>query len=189
MSRVNGMNKTYCAILALAAGMLSAILLPGCLSDDPTVGYTARSQYRKGIQTVAVPIWTRGKKVYRRNVEIRLTQALVKRIELDTPYKVTDKQKADTLLTGSIEQIEQATLSYNPDTGRPREIEVAFTVVFKWEDLRTGDVIVNRRNFRIADVYIPPHPFDEDFFRGSEALMERLARRVVETMEADWGEF
>ncbi len=189
MSRMNGMNKIHCAILALAAGILSAILLPGCLSDDPTVGYTARSQYRKGIQTVAVPIWTRGKNVYRRNVEIRLTQALVKRIELDTPYKVTDKQKADTLLSGTIERIEQATLSFNPDTGRPREIEVAFTVAFKWEDLRTGDVIVDRRNFRVADVYIPPHPFNEDFFRGSESLMERLARRIVETMEADWGGF
>ncbi len=186
MSIMNGMNRTRYVILALAAGMLSAMSAPGCLSDDPTVGYTARNQYRKGIRTVAVPIWTRGKDVYRRDVETRLTEALVKRIELDTPYKVTDKQKADSLLTGTIERITQATLSFNPDTGQVRELEVAFTVTFKWKDLRTGDILVNRRNFRVADVYIPPDPFNEDFFRGSESLMESLARRIVETMEADW---
>ena len=149
-------------------------------------GYTARNQYRKGIRTVCVPMWTRGKDVYRRDLEIRLTQALVKRIELDTPYKVVLKDRADTILTGSIEQISQATLSFNPDTGNPREVEVAFVVSFKWEDQRTGNTLVKKKVFRVAAVYLPDDPFDENFFRGSEDLMDRLARRIVETMEADW---
>jgi hypothetical protein len=168
--------------------LLLAAILVGLVGCEP-MGYTARSQYRKNIRTIAVPIWTRGKDVYRREVEIRLTQALAKRIELDTPYKITDRQKADTLLTGTIDRIEQATTSFNPDTGEPREISVTFYVSFQWEDLRSGAVLVKKTNFPVSDVYLPPAPFNEDFFLGSEAVMERLARRIVETMESDWGTF
>ncbi len=181
------MNQNKIGVIIL--GLLIAGVLGGCLSNDPTTGYTAQSQYRQGVRTVAVPIWTRGKDVYRRDVEIQLTEALVKRIELDTPYKVTTKPQADTILTGTIEQISQQTLSFDPDSGDPREMQMTFTVSFKWEDLRTGNIIVEKKLFRIAGVYLPPAPFNEDFFEGSQDLMDKLARRVVETMEADWGNF
>jgi len=94
-------------IVALLLGVLLAGVLAGCLSNNPTTGYTAKSQYRQGIRTVAVPIWTRGKDIYRRDIEIRLTESLVKRIELDTPYKVTTKQRADTILTGNLHRLVQ----------------------------------------------------------------------------------
>lgn len=168
--------------------LLGSVLLAGCISDDPTAGYTARSPFRTGIHTVAVPLWTRGQDVYRRDLEIRLTEALIKRIELTTPYKVVDKQNADSLLTGTLDRIDQATLSFNPDDGTPREIQVAFVVSFQWEDLRSGATLVKKKNFRVTSVYLPPDPFDESFFQGSGDLIERLAIRIVETMEADWGE-
>ncbi len=173
-------------IVAVLLGVLLAGVLAGCLSNDPTTGYTAKSQYRQGIRTVAVPIWTRGKDIYRRDIEIRLTESLVKRIELDTPYKVTTKQRADTILTGTLEKITQRTMSFDPDSGDPREMQITFTVSFKWEDLRTGKIIVKRQNFDVAGIYLPPVPFNEDFFQGSEDLLDKLARRVVETMESDW---
>ena len=159
----------------------------GCFSDDPTVGYTARNQHRTGIQTVAVPVWTRGKDVYRRDIEIDLTAALVKRIELDTPYKATKKDRADTVLTGSIDIITQQVLSFNPDTGQPREKQITFVVSFEWTDLRTGKVLVKRKDFEVAVVYLPDPPYNENFFLGSQKLMDKLARRIVETMETDWG--
>jgi len=160
--------------------LLTVICVGGC-------GYTAKDQFRTGISTVCVPIWTRGPDVYRRNLEFRLTQAIIKRIELDTKYKVIGKNRADTLLTGSIDQISQATLSMNPDTGIPREMQVTFYVSFKWEDLRRNKTYVKKKNFTVATVYLPDAPFNEDFFRGSEDLMDKLARRIVETMEAEWG--
>jgi hypothetical protein len=165
--------------------ILLAGLLVGC-SDDPTVGYTAQSQYRTGINTVAVPLWTRGQDVYRRDIEFQLTEALIKRIELNTPYKVVKKDQADSILTGTIDRIEQSTLSFNPDTGRPREIQMTFFVSFRWKDLRTGNTLVRERNFRVSDVYLPSQPFGEDFFQGSQSLIDKLSRRIVETMETDW---
>ncbi len=167
--------------------LLAGVLLVGCGGNDPTLGYTARSPFRTSVRTVAVPLWSRGQNVYRRDLEFRLTEALIKRIELTTPYKVVEKKKADTLLTGTIEDISQAMLSFNPDDGRPREIQVAAIVSFQWNDLRSGRTLVKRRQFRVTSVYLPSQPLEEDFFQGSQDLIERLAVRIVETMEADWG--
>jgi len=177
--------KTTCAILLLVGlGILTAAM-PAC-NSDPTKGYTTQSQYRRGISSVAVPIWTRGKGVYRRGLEFRLTEALQKRIAFDTDYTVTVKQRADTELTGTIEQIVQRVLSFNPDTGLAREMEMTITVSFTWTDLRSGKVLLERSNFRVAGTYIPPAPLGEDFFQGSEDVVNELARRIVEQMEADW---
>lgn len=167
--------------MTLAALALAAVLpLGGC-------GYNTTSLYRPGIHTVACPMWTRGQEVYRRDIEIRLTKAIVDRINLSTDYKVVDEDRANTKLTGSIDRITQKTLSFNPDTGDPREIQLAFIISFRWEDLRTGDVLVDRRNFVVASTYLPTDPYNERFFRGSEDALDEVARRVVETMEADWG--
>jgi hypothetical protein len=185
------MNTTQRCLTLLAISLL-AILPAGCDKQDmewnvdPQMGYTGRSPYRTGIRTVAVPIWKRGKEIYRRDLEFRFTESLVKRIELNTPYKVTTKDKADTLLTGTIEKITQTTMSMNPDTGVPREMQVTFTVSYQWEDLRSGRKLVRKKHYNVAAVYLPTPPFNETFFVGSEDLMDRLARRIVETMESDW---
>ena len=83
------MNRMRMFAFPAAACVLGA--LTGCTNLDPTKGYTHASQYRKGIKTVAVPIWRRGAGEFRRDIEIRLTNALVRRIEAETPYKVVDK--------------------------------------------------------------------------------------------------
>lgn len=117
---------------------------------------------------------------------MRLTEAVVKRLELDTQYKVTDKSRADTELRGTIDRVSQRVLSFNPDSGLPREKELTVTVSFTWTDLRSGKVLAQRRSFRQAGTYIPPQPFGEDFFQGSEDVVNKLAKRIVEQMETDW---
>jgi hypothetical protein len=157
----------------------------GC-SADPTKGYSLASQYDTGIKTVCVPIWTRGRNVFRREIEFRLTEAVVKKIELDTPYKVVDKARADTELRGTLDLVSQRVLSFNPDNGLPRETEITMSVSFTWTDLRSGKAIKQVANLRQSAVYIPPSPLSEDFFQGSEDVVNRLAQRVVEQMESDW---
>ena len=86
-------------------------------------------------------------------------------------------------MTGSVDEIVQRPLSINPDTGYVRELEVAFIVSFKWVDLATGRVIVERTNFRVAGTYFPEGPVSESFFQGSADVIDRVATRVVEQME------
>ncbi len=170
------MNRVHS--IALATILVSAFNLTGC-------GYNIGNIHRENIKTVSVEMFSRGRDVYRRGLPMRLTEAVAKRIELDTPYKLTNND-ADTKLTGTIEEIEQQVLSNNPDTGLPREKEVTFVVSLRWVDLRTGAVLMQHSNLRVADTYIPDTSFEQDFFIGSEAVINRLARRIVEKMEKDW---
>ena len=179
------MNARKTCILVVTAIVSAAVLAGGCAKDGHS-GYTMTDQYRPGIKTVAVDVWQRGKEVYRRDIEIRATEAVVKRIEQDTPYKVTSKSRADTLLVGSIDDVEQRVLSFNPDTGLPRESELTLVASFTWTDLRTGKTIVERKKMRVSGVYTREDPITEDFFQGSENVINRVAQRVVEQMEQPW---
>ena len=170
------MTKTKAALL-----MLIAAAAGGC-SQDPQSGYTMKNLYLENIHSVAVPMWSRGRDVYRRDNETRLTEAICKQIELDTPYKIMDRSRADTLLTGTIENIVQTTLGSNPDTGLPREIEINMYISMRWTDLRSGDVLVDRK-FNVSATYLPGKPFNEDYFLGSEDVINRLAAQIVEQME------
>ncbi len=173
-------NLTILGICTLAVAALA-----GC-STDPSVGYTTGSQYREDIKTVAMQMFGRGKDVYRRQLEFRLTEAVVKRVQQDTPYRIGKSDTADTELRGEIRSVYQQILHYNPDTGRPREMEVVFRISFTWTDLRTGEVLAHDDNLLVFATYIPQDPFNESFFDGSEDLINRAASRIVESMEAPW---
>ncbi len=159
--------------------VLSAVLIGGC-------GYQLGGMYPRNVNSVAVIMFTRQKNVYRRELEIRLTEAVVKRIQQDTPYKISTRDRADTVLTGTIEKIHQQVLNTNPDTGEPRMLELTITVSFTWKNQRTGKIIATQPNLRVADVYIPRCPVGQDFFQGSEDVINKLAKRIVEHMEKPW---
>jgi hypothetical protein len=107
---------------------------------------------------------------------------------MDTDYKVVPRQRADTLLTGSIDRVSQRPLTFNPDTGRPRELEITLVFSFTWRDLRPGRAgdLKRRENVRVAGTYLPSEPFGETFFQGYEDVVNKAARRIVEEMEQDW---
>jgi len=178
--KANTPNRSTCParpgrallLLALAAASLA---VGGC-----------PSMYPQDVATVAVPIWQRGPGVYRRGLEFRLTEAVIKRIELDTPYKVTDKSRADTLLEGTIVRVNQRVLSFNPRLATPRDEQIRIVVRLKWTDLRTGEVLHEERNLRASGVYYPECPLNEDFYEGSASAVNRLAQLIVETMEKPW---
>jgi len=168
-----------------ALALLAAAGAAGGCTVDPTQSYTLASQYPDNVRTVAVQIFTRGSNVYRRGLEMRLTEAVVIHIELSTPYKVVDKDHADTELTGTITGVSQRTMSMVRRVSNPREKEVLISATMRWQDLRDGQVI-RRSNVRAAGSYITLAPVAEDFFQGSEDAIDRLARRIVEEMEDDW---
>lgn len=172
------MSNRYALWLVLALSSLSG-LLGGC-------GYTMETPYRKGVATVAVPMWQRGAKVYYRDIEISLTQAIVKNIQAETPYRIVDRSKADTILEGTLERVDQHVLSFDPRTGNAREIEVRLTVNFTWKDLRTGKILAEKKNFRASSTFIPLHPMDEEFFLGNEDALNKLALQIVEQMSEPW---
>jgi hypothetical protein len=165
------MRSSLCVIFLL--------LLGGCGSDT---GYHWSSVYRQDVHTVAVPIFTN--RDYHRGVEFQLTDAVVKKIEEFTPYKVAPKERADTILEGEIVSVVTATLNLDPRTATPQVQQYLIVINFTWKDLHTGKILMSRRNFQQAADYYPT--LGEGLELASENSVDRLASAVVNEMEGNW---
>ncbi len=145
-------------------------------------GYQWKSLYRPGIETVAVSIFE--SKQFRRGDEFGLTTAIAKNIEAYTPYKIAPRDKADTLLEGSIRSIRRPVMSFSSNGGVPQEQFYELTVDFTWKDLRSGKILTQRTYFEQTTAYYPT--LGEDTFVGQQSAVEKLALAIVQQMEADW---
>ncbi len=172
---------------SLVAGF-ALFALAGCgystNGSDPATGsrYQWRSLYREDVRTVAVPIFTN--KSFRRGVEFALTKAVINDIEAKTPYKVVPKERADTILTGEIVEIELRNLSRDSQLAIPQEQLYVVTVDFIWKDLRSGRVLTERKNFQQTNTFYPT--LGEGEFLGSQQNAEKLALGIVQELQADW---
>ncbi|MCS7032800.1 MAG: hypothetical protein NZ561_02265, partial [Phycisphaerae bacterium] len=66
----------------------------------------------------------------------------------------------------------------------PQEQLYKITVNFVWKDLRTGKILVERRNFEQTATFYPT--LGEGRFVGSQQAAEQLARGIVQELQADW---
>ena len=154
----------------------------GVYDRNQMPGYQWHSLYREDIQTVAVPVFVNTS--YHRGVELSLSKAVVQDIETHTPYKVVSTEKADTILEGEISAVSMTTLTTNLDTALPQEQSITLKVNFTWKNLRTGQVLVERRDFEQKASFFPT--LGEGTFVGSQDAVERLALAIVNEMQADW---
>jgi hypothetical protein len=134
---------------AALAVLLAGLLLPGCESGGhfTFLGYTTRPNYDTCIKTVYVPEFQSLILLdeTRRQIPFTLTRAVVREIELKTPYKVvSDRCKADTELTGTVMTLTKNLLNRN-QLNEVREAETVLTVGIVWKDLRTGEYLSRQR--------------------------------------------
>ncbi len=162
---------------------ISKKILIGCVCITILgCGYSLKRPFRDNVKTIYVaPFNTRE---FRRRIEFNLTEAIKKRINLDTPYKLTDKGKADTILTGEVIEVVKSTSGRDFDLNLPRETHLTLIVSFQWKDLRTGEVLVKRDRF--AASYDYSTVVGEPEFTGLQGAIDRIAERIVEQLEADW---
>jgi hypothetical protein len=151
-------NLALRCLLPLACAGL-ALALPACTPDNhfTVLGYTTAPNYDCSIHTVRVPIFDN--RTFRRGLEFDLTEAVVRDIQLHTPYRVVGfDQPADTELQGRIIIGTKGILNVN-QLGEVREAETAITVEVAWVDLRTGDLLSRpgrRYGEQRAEPLIPP---------------------------------
>lgn len=164
--------------------MLVCLGLAGCgySSDRSKLFRTVNSQ-EDPIRSIAVPIFE--SREFRRGLELQLTEALTKRIEATTPYKIAKKQRADTILTGTIQEVRQSTIGRDFEQVRPRETAATLIVSLQWKDLRTGEILFDRPRFVHTVDYI--RPLGEDFFHAMQRDVDGMAEEIIELMESsDW---
>lgn len=168
--RVCRWQVTLCLLLAL--GWLS-----GC-------GYSTRELFPEQYRTVAVPIFEN--RTFYRDVEFELSEALIKAIELRTPYKVVSPAQADTLLEGVVVSVTQQQIHRTRSAGLPEVMEVRVSVDFRWKDLASGQIIRDRSGFVAVGQYRPTRPVGETVAEALHQVVDSLAAEIVSTLRADW---
>lgn len=160
---------------ACAGWLLLIIALSGC-------GYRAGGPFRSDVSTVYVDMIE--SREFRRDIEFKLTEAVKKRIATDTPYRITTREQADTLLKAEVLEVRQAAFAPDEVSRRPRDTQLTLAVRVEWKDLRSGQLLVDQPVLLQAVDYLPPAGEVEDF--ALEKAVDRLAARIVSRMYEDW---
>jgi hypothetical protein len=189
-------------------GLLAAVCLalPACQEDKDfcIFGYTTKPNYDTSIHTVRVPIFQNnvpGDSVTR-GIEFSLTQAVVRDIELMTPYKVVGpNEPADTELTGTITSYTKILLNRN-QLNEVREGENDLVVALVWRNLNTGEILSKPRRLAPLPPDAPPpkEPPPAIVFASGDFIPElgqttttsrqqavdKMAVEIVSMMESPW---
>jgi hypothetical protein len=148
-----------------------------------------RTLYRPDVSTVSVPIFESDS--LRRDLGERLTEAVVKEIELKTPYKVVDGLQADSILFGRILRDSKYVVAENIND-EPRDIELELRVEAAWRD-RRGDLIAEVYTVGVPSLLVGFGQAVHLVPEGGQSLataqlqaIERLAEQIVAQMEVPW---
>lgn len=161
------------------------LLFCGC------TGYQIGNQslFPTEIHTVYVPVFRSNS--FRRNLGERLTEAVVKEIENQTPYKVVTDPNADSILNGELTSETKRVLV--PDvTGDAREVQVGMTVKVSWVD-RKGRLLREDKCVpmpeEIVDISSTGNVVAEvgqSITTAQQQAICRLATQIVGLMEKPW---
>jgi len=128
---------------------------------------------------------------YRRYLGERLTEAVVKEIELKTPYKVVDSESADSVLSVKLVSESKRILAEN-FYDEPRDIETDFFVQLSWID-RRGDLIMSHNDVPAGPLllnisqtanFVPEA--GQSLTTAQQEAIQRLAEQIVGQMELVW---
>ena len=149
-------------------------LLDGC------AGYQIgnRSLYRTDLQTIHVPMFKSN--ALRIDLGEWLTEAVIKEIEMRTPYKVVSGPLADSVLTGSILWGDRKQVLSENINDEPRNLIYQAAVHITWID-HSGRILVQSVVSLGAD-FVPEA--GQSITTAEQAAIRRLARQIVSQLEA-----
>jgi len=169
----------------------------GCLATAFLVMLTGCASYRVGAQTLYAPDVTTvyvpmiETSSFRRDLGERLTEAVVKEIELKTPFKVVGTPDADSILSARlVGDTKRVTIENQNDD--PRAVEINMAVEITWLNRRRAPL---RAPTRLA---LPPELLPigitstliseagQSIATSQQQAIARLAQQIVSTMEESW---
>jgi len=169
-------------VSAISFGLVIAVCLvfSGCVEMG---GYCGESLFPEEVNSVYVEMFD--SRSFRRGVEYELSDALAKRIEAETPYKiVSDRNRADTVISGQILSISESWLSSEREVGRALEKELELRAVVNWKNLKTGELLIDNQSVSASASFSEWQ--NQGFGYASTLAANNLARKIVELMEKQW---
>jgi hypothetical protein len=169
-------GQTYSVVLWITVATV-CFCLAGC------GGYSNESLYPDEVGTVYVEMFEN--ETFNRGTEYELTDALAKRIEAETPYKiVSNRDRADTVLSGHLVSVDKSVLTFERQTGRALEKDIELRAVVSWKNLKTGKLLIDSKTVEATASYSEWQNQGTTYASGLAA--NKLAVKIVELMEKEW---
>jgi hypothetical protein len=168
---------------SLACGSV-LVVISLSLSLSGCAGYNVGNQFlhRSDIRTIHVEMFE--SESLRRFLGQRLTEAVVKQIELETPFTITEPALADSFIQGRLVKEKKRVLAENYYDD-PRNLEVDWQLEVTWVD-RAGVPLMQNPSLRInLDTNFIPEG-GQSLSTAQQELIDRLARTIVGQLEMAW---
>jgi hypothetical protein len=181
-------------VLALFLALVSTSTFSGCsgLTRNPAVASEDKGFFgwhfhapfdTSEVKTVAIFFKSN---VFRRDLEKQLTEAVIKEINLRTPYRVVgNHEQADSLLTATITS-DNKNLVVEAPTNLPRELNASIVVQANWTHNPPTDIESKRIPTMISETinFIPE--VGETAVSGYNHVIQSIAKQIVDMMEQPW---
>ena len=178
-------RETRKVVFVISFGLIVVCIgFCGCAEmGAESAGYSNESLFPQNVTSVYVEMFDN--RSFRRGVEYELTDALAKRIEAETPYRiVSDRNRADTVISGQIVSIAESVLTGERQTGRALEKQLQMQAVVNWKNLKTGELMIDNSSVTAEAAFSQWQ--NQGFAYASALAANNLARRIVELMEKEW---
>lgn len=171
----------FLAIVASVAG--------GCCLEGYHIG--PQGLYNMEIRSVYVPMIEAN--TYRQDFGERLTEAIVKKISEQTPYRIANAKDADSVLTVKLTGETQTVSALNRyDDTRQKNVELTATAV--WTDVRgvaspnqsPNDALSKQSGATILSQSFLVPEMGQSTATAQQEAIDKLADRIVGLMETAW---
>ena len=171
------------------ARLLFLFLIP-LLSLNAGCGYTRKTVLPADIKTIHIDTFKNKIPMdklyaYEPGLEMKITNAMIRRLHLDGNLKVVSRQKADAILEGDLIGFDQEGVRF---TGLERiaEYRLYVAVALRLKNAKTGDLLWEEPNFSGDSSYFVVGPRAVSRSEAADRAIDRLARQAVDRIVEDW---
>lgn len=158
-------------------------LLTGC-------GYTQKTVLPENIQSIYVDtvkneIDPRGLYAYVPGLEMKITDAVIDRLERDGNLKVTSKDKADAILESKLLRFNQEGVRFS-SLEDVEEYRLYLTISMQLKSRKTGQIIWSENEFNGNSEYFVSQVRSLSREQAADRAVQNLAYNVVDRIVEDW---
>lgn len=162
---------------ALVLGLL--LLVPACGYHEGGRGALVPPD----VKTIAIPVFKNQTTQFR--IEQQLTAAVTKELIERTAYHITQNPGgADALLKGTVKEIHQGVVTFNPQTGSATTLQIEVIAGVVLTDLHTKKVIFSNPGYVFREQY-QVSPAASTLIEEDPAALNRLSQDFARSLVTD----
>lgn len=146
-------------------------------------GYSFKATAPHQLHTIYIETFQN--KTFEPGLEIDLTNTIIDRFLFDGTLRVTEKQKADSVLKGTLTTFLREPLGFT-STEEVEEYRLTLFVDFSLWDAREQKLLWEEKRFVGDTTFFTTGPLAKSEEKAREDAMKELARRIVDRTVEEW---